>query len=108
MLVLAVLSKVFLVSTKKIDIGSGWIMLLTISQIILLVVTLIGYMRKIPSTKYLGIAASLSLVFMFTLTDVIIGIINFLFTIDQGYIIKAITAGKKFKTTISDKITKDK
>ena len=92
---LTILSKFILITTKKIDLSSAWIMILIIAQIALLVVTLLGYLGKKPSAKYTGIAASLALVFMFSFFDVILGVVNLLFTIDQGYILSAITAGKK-------------
>lgn len=94
MIVLTILSKVILIVLQKINIGNGWELLLSISQIVLLIITLIGYQKKMPSTKYLGIAASIALVFMFNLVDIIIGVINLLFTIDQGYILKILSRGK--------------
>lgn len=94
MIALTIVSKVILIVLQKIDIGNGWELLLSISQIVLLIITLIGYQKKMPSTKYLGIAASIALVFMFNLVDIIIGVINLLFTIDQGYILKILSRGK--------------
>lgn len=106
-IVLSVISKVIISLTRGIDF-SGWLLLLLVSQFVLLILTIVGYLKKLPSAKYIGIAASLSIIFMFNIFDVIIGIINLLFTIDQGYILKAITAGKKAKNAIGKNLTKDK
>ena len=100
MIILLVISKIILVLTKGIDFSGGWLLLLLVSQFVLLILTIIGYVKKLPSAKYVGVAASLSIIFMFNIFDVIIGIINLLFTIDQGYILKAITAGKKATNAI--------
>ena len=89
----AILSKILLFTSSK-TIVDGVMILLSISQIILIIGTIIGYIKKKEYTKYIAIASSLSLVFMFNIFDIIIGIINLLFTIDQGYILKIITSGK--------------
>lgn len=103
MIAITIVSKIILVVMQKIDFGNGWELLLSISQVILLVVTLVGYRKKMPSTKYIGIAASLALVFMFSLLDIILGVINLLFTIDQGYILKMLSAGKEGVSKIQKK-----
>lgn len=101
MIALAVLSKVLMILRK--EELSGWLFLLAASQIVLLVVTLIGYRRKMPQAKYFGIASSLALVFMFNIFDVIIGVVNLFFTVDQGYILGAIKTGKKGISKIQGK-----
>lgn len=101
-LVLTILSKVYLFYIKKEDI-TGLMKILSVAQIGLLIGSLIGYIQKKEYAKYLGIAATASLVMMFNLIDIIIGVINFLFTIDQGYIVSILNSGKKGISKIQGK-----
>lgn len=71
--------------------------LLTISQIGLLGFCVYGYMKKIPYTKYLSIVASILIVFTLDIFDIIIGILYFLFSIDQGYFTYVINKIKNLK-----------
>ncbi len=102
-LVLSIIAKVLLVTNKKLDLNSGWNVLLVVSQVVLLVLSIIGYNKKIKATKFIGLAASVSLFFMFDLFDLILGVIYIFFTIDQGYILGAFDAGKKGIDTITKK-----
>ena len=68
--------------------------LLTIGSSGLLIFIIVGYVKKIPYTKYLGVAASICLLLMFDIFDIILGIVYFMFSIDQGYFTKII---KKIK-----------
>ena len=79
-----------------------------IAQIVLLILTLIGYKNKNPKAKFYGLAASLLLVFMFELPDIIIAIVNLLFTLDQGYILKAIEMSKQGVDKSKDALNKIK
>lgn len=97
MLVITIISKILLYSNKKLDFNSSWNIFLVITQVALLILTIIGYRKKIKATKYFGLAASISLFFMFDLIDLILGIINTFFTIDQGYLVKALSIVKKDK-----------
>ena len=102
-LVLTILSKIYLYTIEKLNFTSRWSILLVISQIVLLIITLVGYNKKLNSSKYFGLASSIALIFMFELPDIIIGIINLFFTIDQGYILKILDIGKSGVTKISKK-----
>lgn len=102
-LVLTILSKIYLYTTEKLNFTSRWSILLVISQMVLLIITLVGYNKKLNSSKYFGLASSIALIFMFELPDIIIGIINLFFTIDQGYILKILDIGKSGVTKISKK-----
>ena len=95
MIALTIVSKIILVLLKKLDFNTGWNKLLVLAQVVLLILTLIGYQKKNPKAKFYGLIASLSLVFMFEIPDIIIAIINLLFTLDQGYILKAIEMSRQ-------------
>ena len=108
MIGLTILSKIILILLKRLDFNSGWNVLLMIAQIVLLILTLIGYKNKNPKAKFYGLAASLLLVFMFELPDIIIAIVNLLFTLDQGYILKAIEMSKQGVDKSKDALNKIK
>ena len=102
-LVLTIISKIIMLVTEKLDFNTAWNKLLVLAQIAFLIVTIITYSKKNKKAKYFGLAASIALFFMFNILDIIIGIINLLFTIDQGYILNIISAGKKGVSKISNK-----
>lgn len=106
-IVLTLLSKGYLIFIKKEDI-TGLTKFLSIAQIILLVGSLFGYIQKKEYSKYLGIGATIALVMMFNIIDIIIGVINFLFTVDQGYILNMLTVSKKATNAIGNNIKKNK
>lgn len=101
-LVLTVLSKLYLVYISEENI-TGLTKFLMVAQILLLIGTLIGYIQKKEYSKYLGIGATVALVMMFNIIDIIIGVINFLFTVDQGYIVSILNSGKKGISKIQGK-----
>ena len=59
-------------------------------QVILLGLTIYGYQKKIPSAKYMGVAASVAIIITLDFLDVVLGILYFVFSVDQGYFIKFI------------------
>ena len=59
-------------------------------QVILLGFTIYGYQKKIPSAKYMGVAASVAIIITLDFLDVVLGILYFVFSVDQGYFIKFI------------------
>lgn len=77
--------------------------LLALAQIGLLGFTVIGHLKKKIYTKYLGIASSLLLIFTFHIVDLIIGILYFLFCIDQHYFELFIELVKKIIKKIQKK-----
>ena len=46
--------------------------------------------KKIPSAKYMGVAASVAIIITLDFLDVVLGILYFVFSVDQGYFIKFI------------------
>ena len=68
-----------------------------IAQLALLAITMIGYARKSESVKATGIFASLLMVFTFNIFNIILGIIYFVFSVDQNYFTKIINAIKGLK-----------
>lgn len=102
-LILTVISKLILNSMQKFDLSVGTNILLVIGQVAFIILAIIGYSKKNDKAKYYGLAASAFLFFAFNIIDIIIGIVNLFFTIDQGYILNAIKAGKKGISKISKK-----
>ena len=102
-IVLTVISKLILNSMKKFDLNVGTNIILLIGQIAFPILAIIGYSKKSDKAKYYGLGASACLFFAFNIIDIIIGVINLFFTIDQGYILSVINAGKKGISKISKK-----
>ena len=87
LLIATIIVKVVLYYKHTINFDSRWVSLLIFIQIFTLVICWIGYRIKFKPTKYIGLIASASLFFLFDLADIIIGVLNLLLTIDQGYIV---------------------
>lgn len=86
-LILTVIAKVVLISTKKMNPSSFGEILLILAQVLTLIGTIYGYKKKKEFTKYLSLLAAISIILTFDLFDIIIGIIYFIFSIDQGYFV---------------------
>lgn len=87
-LLLTVIIKVILFSMKGgLHLNNFMDVLLAFSQILLLILTIYGYSKKLPATKYFGLVASILLVLTLNIFDVILGILYFLFSVDQGYFV---------------------
>ena len=86
-LVLTVIAKIYLILTNHVNTSSITEIFLILIQIISLILTIVGYKNKKSYTKYLSIFTSIMIVLSFDLLDVIIGIIYFIFSVDQGYFI---------------------
>lgn len=96
-LVLTVITKIILFTTKQLMMNNFQDMIFAIIQIILLLITLFGIWKKKFYAKFTGIIASLLLVFTFHILDVIIGILYFLFCVDYHYYINIYKLIKKEK-----------
>ena len=95
-LVLCIVIKIYLFSNTMILQWSNFTdILLALAQIVLLGVTIFGYIKKTTFPKYTGIIASVLLILTLDIWDILIGILYFLFCIDQTYFSKVITFGKK-------------
>lgn len=101
-LVLSLVLKIIMFMSDKFELN-GFNILLLLVQIVLLSMTIVGYKSQNKNTKYIGIVASLALIFMFNIFDIILGILNLLFTIDQGYILGMISVYKKGVSKIKKK-----
>lgn len=86
-LILTVLAKVILITTKKLNPSSFGEILLILAQVLTLLGTIYGYKKKKEFTKYLSLLAAISIILTFDLFDIIIGIIYFIFSVDQGYFV---------------------
>lgn len=69
--------------------------LLSVSQISLLAFCIYGYQKKISFTKYISLIASVLMVLTLDIYDIIIGILYFIFSVDQSYFIKLLDLVKK-------------
>ena len=71
--------------------------LLSFLQIASLGATIYGYQKKLSYAKYLGVVASVLIILTLDVLDIIIGILYFLFNIDQNYFTNIINLikGKK-------------
>ena len=88
-LVISIIIKVILFSGNMILKTSNFLdVLLVVSQVVLLLMCIKGYKEKSINTKYFGVAASILLVLTFDFFDVVLGILYFLFSIDQNILIK--------------------
>ena len=91
-LLLVIIIKILLFKEQKIlQISNPLDILLSITQIGLLVFCIYGYQRKLPFTKYISLIVSILIILTLDIYDIIIGILYFLFSIDQNYFIKAIS-----------------
>lgn len=97
-LVLAILIKVLLISTQKMYLNKFGDFILMVAQIGLLFASIFGYAKQKENTKFLGIGAGLSLLLMFDIYDIIIGVLYSIFSIDEGYYIKLINFVKSLTT----------
>ncbi len=88
-LVLAILIKIPLFQKQAILNASHFTdIIFCFIQTVLLVFTIIGYQKKNPTAKYMGVAASVAIVITLDFWDVVLGILYFVFNVDQGYFIK--------------------
>lgn len=86
-LVATLISKIYLITTKKLYIDNSWNSLVVFIQIISNVASIYFYKKKSYLAKYTSIATTVSLFITFNLTDIIIATFNLFFTVDQKYII---------------------
>ena len=90
-LVLVLIIKIILFKEQKIlQVTNPLDILLTIVQIALLGVSIYGYIYKKSFAKYLSLIASVVIVLTLDIYDIIIGVLYFLFSIDQNYFVKVI------------------
>lgn len=106
MIVLAIIVKVMLFSSKKLMFQDRWGMLLMVAQIGGLALSTYFYQKKSPYAKYLSLISTIALFFMFDLLDIILGILVLFFTVDQNYIIKLVEYIKKGIEKVKEYINK--
>lgn len=94
-LVLTILSKIYLVSTKKLYIDNRWNSLIVFIQIISQILSIYFYKKKSYLAKYTSILTTASLFITFNFTDIVIATFNLFFTVDQKYIITFVENSKK-------------
>ena len=98
-LVITIIIKIVLFSEgRNLQLNNFSNLLLAFLQITSLVFVIYGYMKKLSYTKYLSLLASFFLILTLDIWDVIVGVLYFVFSVDQGYfdkLIKMISRGKK-------------
>ena len=94
--ILVLIIKVILFSKKEIlQVNNFFDILLSVAQIGLLGFVIYGYNKKIPSTKYIAIIVSILIILTLDIYDIVIGVLYFLFNIDQNYFTNFIGLIKK-------------
>ena len=97
-LVITIIIKIVLFSKKEIlQVTNGFDVLLSFLQVIALGFVIYGYNKKIPYTKYIAMIASVLMILTLNIFDIIIGILYFVFNIDQRYFTKLFDLVKKNK-----------
>ena len=95
-IVLIIIIKIILFKEQKIlQITNPLDILLSIIQVGLLIFSIYGYITKKSFAKYISLIASVLIVLTLDIFDIIIGVLYFLFSIDQTYFIKFINLFKK-------------
>lgn len=85
-LIITIIVKIALfLEGRSLQINNFSSLLLAFSQVIILVFVINGYMKRLSYTKYLSLLASLLIVLTLNIWDVIIGVLYFVFSVDQGY-----------------------
>lgn len=103
-LVLAILIKIPLFQKQQVLNASHFTdIIFCFIQIVLLGLTIYGYQKKIPSTKYMGVAASVAIIITLDFWDVVLGILYFVFSVDQGYFVKFINMIKNLIGKVTKK-----
>lgn len=88
---LSFLIKIYLFSQNQIlQLQNFTDVLLSLAQIGILIYTIYGYHKRLSSAKYSGIVASVLLVLTLDFLDVLLGILYFLFSVDQNYFVTMI------------------
>lgn len=88
-LVLTLIIKIILFNKQSVlQVRNSLDILLAIGQIALLGLTIYGYITKKSFTKYIGLLASILIILTLDVFDIIIGVLYFIFSIDQNYYIK--------------------
>ena len=94
-IVLSIISKIFLLQKQEIlSLSHIFDLLLIIAQFGLLGYSIYGFHKKKEIAKYTSIAASIFLVFTFHIVDVVLGILYFLFCVNQNIFITCFQALK--------------
>ena len=95
-LALTIILKIILFSQGKIlHLNNTMDVLLSICQIGLLGYSIFLYSKKNGNAKYTALGASIALLLTFHIWDIVLGVLYFLFTIDQNYFVKVLNFFKK-------------
>lgn len=105
-LIAAIISKVYLISSKKLLIDNRWNALLVFVQILSLIMAILFYKKKNAYAKHCSLLATITMYATFNLSEIIIGTFNFLFTVDQVYIMKLMEYAKKIKDKTKQNVEK--
>ena len=88
-LIITIVMKVYLFFKGEIlQVNNISDIILTFLQIFLLSFTIYGYKKGVSYTKYLGLGASICIILTFHFIDVVMGVLYFLFNVDQEYFVK--------------------
>ena len=88
---LEIIIKYFLFKEQKIlQFSNPLDILLSVAQIGLLGYSILGYRKKDHNAKYISIIASVLIVLTLDVIDIIVGVLYFVYSVDQSYFIKLI------------------
>ena len=99
LLIVTVICKIILIARGALSLDSLWNILLVFTQIVTFILCIDSYNKKNGNYKLYGLICTVSLFFMFDLIDIIVGVLNLMFIIDQKYIISLV----KYLSEIKDK-----
>ena len=103
-LILAIISKIIMIHNKTMMLSNRWNALLLFIQIGSFIVTLLAYITKNKKAKISAVIASVASIVIFAFLDIVIGVLNLLFTMDHTFFTKGMDYIKKwFQTIISKK-----
>lgn len=108
MIVLTIIVKILLFSSRKLMLQDRWGILLMIAQVGGLALSTYFYQKKNPYAKYISLVSAIALFFMFDLFDIVLGILVLFFTIDQNYIVKLMEYINKGLEKVESFIEKNK
>ncbi|MBR3211046.1 MAG: hypothetical protein IKF71_03805 [Bacilli bacterium] len=88
MLATAFLSKLILIPGQTMAVSNRWNALLVLAQFGGLILSIVGYNKKMSKTKVFAFVAAVASIFMFDFLDIVVGILTGLFTIDHTMVLK--------------------
>ena len=103
LLIIALIPKTIMMDNKTFMVSNRWNFLLMVVQIGGMILSIVGYRKKMSKAKFFALASSAASIFMFDIVDIIIGILNLFFTMDYTTLIKLVESMKNLLKKITTK-----